>query len=50
MASQRLPPAEFASTFQELSEESEAQLAALTHRLIVRAMDRRPRTLVAATR
>ena len=50
MASQRLPPSDFASKFHGLSEESEAQLAELTHRLIVRAMDRRPRTLVAATR
>jgi len=50
MASQRLPPADFASAFQGLSEQSEAQLAELTHRLIVRALDRRPRTLVALTR
>ena len=50
MASQRLAPADFAKAFQELSETSEAQLAELTHRLIVRALDRRPRTLVASTR
>jgi DNA repair protein RecO (recombination protein O) len=50
LASQHLPPVEFASTFKGLSDQSEAQLAALTHRLIVRALERRPRTLVAARR
>ena len=50
MASQRLPPVEFAATFKTLSEQSERQLAELTHRLIVRALERRPRTLVAAPR
>jgi DNA repair protein RecO (recombination protein O) len=48
VASQHLPPVDFASAFKALSEQSEAQLAELTHRLIVRAIDRRPRTLVAA--
>jgi DNA repair protein RecO (recombination protein O) len=46
VASQHLPPVEFASTFKGLSEPADAQLAQLTHRLIVRALDRRPRTLV----
>jgi DNA repair protein RecO (recombination protein O) len=50
MASQHLPPGKFATTFKDLSEPAEAQLAQLTHRLIVRALERRPRTLVAATR
>jgi DNA repair protein RecO (recombination protein O) len=50
MATQRLPPVDFASTFKGLSEESEAQLAELTHRLIVRALERRPRTLIATPR
>ena len=50
MASQHLPPVEFASRFKGLSEQSEAQLGELTHRLIVRALERRPRTLVASTR
>jgi DNA repair protein RecO (recombination protein O) len=50
MATQRLGPADFAAAFQELSESAETQLAALTHRLIVRTLDRRPRTLVASTR
>jgi DNA repair protein RecO (recombination protein O) len=50
MATQHLPPADFASTFKELSEQSEAQLAELTHRLIVRGLERRPRTLVATPR
>ena len=46
MASQHLPPLEFASTFKELSEPADSQLAELTHRLIVRALERRPRTMV----
>jgi DNA repair protein RecO (recombination protein O) len=50
VASQQLPPADFASTFRGLSDQSDAQLSELTHRLIVRALDRRPRTLVAARR
>ena len=50
MATQRLPPVEFASTFVGLSEQAEAQLAELTHRLIVSALERRPRTLVVSTR
>jgi DNA repair protein RecO (recombination protein O) len=50
VATQRLPPLEFAVTFKGLSEQSERQLAELTHRLIVRALERRPRTLVTAPR
>jgi DNA repair protein RecO (recombination protein O) len=50
VATQHLPPVEFASTFKGLSEPADAQLAELTHRLIVRALERRPRTFVAATR
>jgi DNA repair protein RecO (recombination protein O) len=50
VATQHLSPADFASTFKELSAQSEAQLAELTHHLIVRALERRPRTLVASTR
>jgi DNA repair protein RecO (recombination protein O) len=50
VATQQLSPSAFAANFQELSDQSEAQLADLTHRLIVRALDRRPRTLVASTR
>src|SRR5258708_23034677 len=50
MATQHLPPVEFASTFKGLSEPADAQLAELTHRLIGRALERRPRTLVATTR
>lgn len=47
VASQRLPPVEFAIAFKGLSERSEKQLAQLTQRLIVRALERRPRTMVA---
>jgi DNA repair protein RecO (recombination protein O) len=50
IATQHLAPLDFAIKFKNLSEESEGQLAELTHRLIVRALERRPRTLVASTR
>src|SRR5258708_23312071 len=50
VASQRLPPSDFASAFKERAEQSDAQLARLTHRLIVRALERRPRTLVTSPR
>jgi DNA repair protein RecO (recombination protein O) len=50
VSSQRLPPSEFAAKEQGISDRAEAQLAELTHRLIVRTLERRPRTLVAASR
>src|SRR5207253_4356791 len=46
IAIQRLTPIQFAAQFGQLPEQAEAQLAELTHRLIVRALERRPRTLV----
>jgi len=46
VAIQQRSPLDFASEFGELSKESEAQLAELTHTLIVRALERRPRTLL----
>jgi DNA repair protein RecO (recombination protein O) len=49
-ASQRLGPAEFAATFRDLPVEPEQQMAELTHRLIIRTLERRPRTMVASTR
>ena len=50
IATQHLPPLDFAIKFKDLSEQSDAQVAELTHRLIVRALDRRPRTLAGSTR
>lgn len=50
LATQRLSPPQFAKSFNQLSGEPEAQLAEFTHRLIVRTLERRPRTLVASTR
>jgi DNA repair protein RecO (recombination protein O) len=50
LATRRLPPVEFAVQFNQLSEPATAQLADLTHRLIVRALERRPRTMLAAQR
>ena len=50
IAIQRLTPVQFASQFAQLSDQAEAQLAGLTHRLIIRALERRPRTLVASPR
>ena len=48
VATQHLSPAEFAAAFKELSEQSDAQLAKLTRRLIIRTLERAPRTLVAS--
>lgn len=48
-ASQRLSPAKFTDS-QKLSAREDAELSELTHRLIARAIDRRPRTLVAGNR
>ena len=45
-AAYRLAPAKFAETVR-LSERDDAQLGDLTHRLITRAIDRLPRTLMA---
>ncbi len=50
IGTQQLGPADFAKSFHDLSAPSEAQLADLTHRLIVRALERRPRTFRASTR
>jgi DNA repair protein RecO (recombination protein O) len=50
LATQHLAPVDFASSFKDISDKSEAQLAELTHRLIVRALERRPRTLLNSTR
>lgn len=50
VGTQKLAPGDFASSFKRLSASSETQLADLTHRLIVRAIERRPRTLVASPR
>jgi DNA repair protein RecO (recombination protein O) len=50
LATQQLAPVSFAADFKGLSDQSEAQLAELTHRLIVRALERRPRTLVTSSR
>lgn len=48
-ATHRLSPARFAA-LHKLSDADDAELGELTHRLITRAIDRRPRTQVAATR
>lgn len=48
VATQRLKPLQFATSRGQTTTESEAELAELTHRLIIRAMERRPRTLVAS--
>ena len=50
IGTQQLAPADFARTFGPLSSACEMELADLTHRLIVRALERRPRTLVASQR
>jgi len=47
--SQSIGPEEFATMFAANSKEVDAQLAEFNHRLIVRVLDRRPRTMVAPT-
>jgi DNA repair protein RecO (recombination protein O) len=46
-ASQKLGPAQFATAHQSSFSQTEPEVAELTHRLIVRALDRRPRTMIA---
>lgn len=46
-ASEKLGPAQFASAHQSGFSQTEAEVAELTHRLIVRALERRPRTMIA---
>jgi len=48
-ATHRLSPAKFVELY-GLSEADDSELGEITHRLITRAIDRRPRTLVASTR
>lgn len=45
--SQRVGPAEFATLYEASLRDVDAPLGEVTHRLIVRALDRRPRTMVA---
>jgi DNA repair protein RecO (recombination protein O) len=45
-ATQKLAPLEFANSSVELSADAQTELAEFTHRLLVRAMERRPRTVV----
>lgn len=45
--SQRLGPSEFANTYRVSFTETDSELAEFTHRLIVRTLERRPRTMVA---
>ncbi|PYS86355.1 MAG: hypothetical protein DMF70_02440 [Acidobacteria bacterium] len=47
-ATQKLAPLEFANSSAELSAEVQTELAEFTHRLLVRALERRPRTVVGA--
>lgn len=50
IASQRLGPSEFANAYRGTTNQSDAELGAFTHRLILRALERRPRTMVAPVR
>jgi DNA repair protein RecO (recombination protein O) len=45
--SQRVGPAEFANVYESTLRDVDASLGEFTHRLIVRALERRPRTMVA---
>ncbi len=48
ISSQRLSPAQFASAYQSTFNQIDAELGAFSHRLIVRALERRPRAMVAS--
>jgi DNA repair protein RecO (recombination protein O) len=48
-ATQKLAPVDFANSAAELSADAQTELAEFTHRLLVRAMERRPRTVVGVT-
>ncbi len=48
-ATQKLAPLEFVNSSAQLSAEAQTELAEFTHRLLVRALERRPRTVVGAT-
>ena len=48
--SQRLSPSDFASAYQSAFSQTDAEVGELTHRLIIRALERRPRAMVAPGR
>lgn len=50
ISSQRLSPGQFASAYQSTFNQTDAELGEFTHRLIVRALERRPRAMVAPGR
>ena len=50
ISSQRLSPSDFASAYYSTFNETDAEVGEFTHRLIVRALERRPRTMVAPGR
>jgi len=47
LATKKLGPRQFADVADKLSTQDQTQFAELTHRLIVRALERRPRTAIA---
>jgi DNA repair protein RecO (recombination protein O) len=50
ISSQRLSPSDFASAYQSTFSQTDADVGEFTHRLIVRALERRPRAMVAPGR
>jgi DNA repair protein RecO (recombination protein O) len=50
ISSQRLSPTQFASAYESTLNQTDAELGEFTHRLIVRALERRPRSMVAPAR
>ncbi len=50
ISSQRVGPSDFASAYQSTFNQTDAEVGEFTHRLIVRALERRPRTMVAPAR
>ena len=49
-ATRKLGPRDFANTARELPSGAQSQLAEFTHRLLVRALERRPRTMLSSVR
>ena len=50
ISSQRLSPSDFASAYQSTFNQTDAEVGEVTHRLIVRALERRPRAMATPAR
>lgn len=50
ISSQRISPSDFVSAYQLIFNQTDAEVGEFTHRLIIRALERRPRAMVAPSR